>query len=343
MQIGVFLPNWIGDTVMATPALRALCKHFGPAAHLVGVLRPHLADVLAGTAWLDEQIFFDPRSADSKLRSWSIANQLRVRRLDTLLLLTNSFRSGLIACASGARRRVGYVRYGRGLMLTTRLYPPCAGRKLIPTPAIDSYLKLAYVLGCPAESPRLELATTPADEQATDAIWRKLRLPAGEEVVVLNSGGAYGAAKHWPAEYFAQLARRIAMQDKLAVLVNCGPGERQIAAEIVPRRRSSGRGRPGRRGTIADRSDQGLHSSQPAFGQHRQRPALFRRGLRPAGGNAFRPDSSGLEPDTRCRRDMPGARRPLRAVHEAHLPAGPSSLHARIDGGCRLSSGRKAA
>lgn len=199
----------------------------------MGVLRPHLADVLAGTAWLDEQIFFDPRSADSKLRSWSIANQLRVRRLDTLLLLTNSFRSGLIACASGARRRVGYVRYGRGLMLTTRLYPPCAGRKLIPTPAIDSYLKLAYVLGCPAESPRLELATTPADEQATDAIWRKLRLPAGEEVVVLNSGGAYGAAKHWPAEYFAQLVRRIAMQDKLAVLVNCGPGERQIAAEIV--------------------------------------------------------------------------------------------------------------
>jgi heptosyltransferase-2 len=233
MKIGVFLPNWIGDTVMATPTLRALRRHYGPDARLIGVMRPYLADVLAGTHWLDEHIFFNPRSADRSQRSWSLARQLRARRLDKLVLLTNSFRSGLIGLASGARERVGYVRYGRGLTLTTRLHAPRAGRQWMPTPAIDSYLQLAYALGCPTESPRLELETLPADEEAADALWRKLQLPAGDEVVVLNSGGAFGAAKHWPAEYFAELARRIATQDKLAVLVNCGPSERQIAADII--------------------------------------------------------------------------------------------------------------
>ncbi|HWC89447.1 MAG TPA: glycosyltransferase family 9 protein, partial [Pirellulales bacterium] len=212
-KIGIFLPNWIGDTVMATPALRALRGHFGAEARLVGVLRPYLADVLAGTSWLDEQIFYNPRSGNATERSWAIASRLRRERLDALVLLTNSLRTGLVGCASGARQRVGYVRYGRGFTLTTRLYAPRAAGKWIPTPAIDSYLRLAYALGCPTESPRLELATLPADERAADAVWRKLGLPGGDNVVVLNSGGAFGAAKHWPAEYFGALARRIATAD----------------------------------------------------------------------------------------------------------------------------------
>jgi heptosyltransferase-2 len=81
----------------------------------------------------------------------------------------------------------------------------------------------------------LELATTPADEQAADAVWRRLRLPHKSEVVVLNTGGAYGAAKIWPAEYFAELARRIVNDWNLSVLVNCGPAEREIARDIVAR------------------------------------------------------------------------------------------------------------
>jgi heptosyltransferase-2 len=50
---------------------------------------------------------------------------------------------------------------------------------------------------------------------------------------VLNSSGAYGAAKLWPAEHFAQLARRIATTKGLAVLVTCGPKERAVARKIV--------------------------------------------------------------------------------------------------------------
>ena len=54
MNIGIVLPNWIGDVVMATPALRAVRERFADA-HLVGIMRPYVGEVLAGTPWLDEQ------------------------------------------------------------------------------------------------------------------------------------------------------------------------------------------------------------------------------------------------------------------------------------------------
>jgi heptosyltransferase-2 len=102
-------------------------------------------------------------------------------------------------------------------------------------PTIDGYLRIATAAGCATVNRRLELATTAADEQLADRIWNDLGLPSGDRVVLLNSGGAYGAAKHWPPEHFAQLARRIVARGKYWVLVNCGPAEREIAREIVAR------------------------------------------------------------------------------------------------------------
>ena len=52
MKIAVFMPNWIGDAVMATPAVRALREHFA-GAHLIGVVKPYVAGVLEGAPWFD--------------------------------------------------------------------------------------------------------------------------------------------------------------------------------------------------------------------------------------------------------------------------------------------------
>src|SRR5438876_2974026 len=116
MTIAVFWPNWIGDAVMATPAVRALHEHF-PSARLVGVLRPYIAGVLEGSPWMDERIFLDTRGPWS--RRWpAVAAQLRRLDVDLAVLFPNSFRSALVACLGRSRRRVGYARYGRSLLLT---------------------------------------------------------------------------------------------------------------------------------------------------------------------------------------------------------------------------------
>jgi heptosyltransferase-2 len=57
--------------------------------------------------------------------------------------------------------------------------------------------------------------------------------PSLPSYVCLNPGGAFGAAKHWPATSFAELACRIAMEQKKTVLVLCGPSERGEARKIA--------------------------------------------------------------------------------------------------------------
>src|SRR5262249_50071391 len=121
MNIAVFLPNWIGDVVMATPALRALRDHFADA-HFIAVCRPYVEDVLQGSPWFDDHIELDTRGPWS--RRWlAVAWRLRRKRIDLAVLFPNSFRSALVARLGGCRRRVGYRRYVRGWLLTDALEP----------------------------------------------------------------------------------------------------------------------------------------------------------------------------------------------------------------------------
>jgi heptosyltransferase II len=233
MKIALFLPNWLGDLAMATPAIRAIRRRFGPGARLVGILRPYLADVLAGTGWLDEQWFFHPRAKERERRGWALARRMRDERFDIAVHFTNSLRTAMVAWLGRAEQRIGYVRYGRGPFLTGRLYPRLAGREIVPGPMVESYLDLARALGCPDESPRLELTTTEADRRSADSVFSGLGLRDDGRVVALNSSGAYGGSKLWPIEYFAALARRIIDELDHDILVVCGPKERDIAREIA--------------------------------------------------------------------------------------------------------------
>lgn len=223
MNIALFLPNWLGDLVMATPAIRAVSRHFGRDARLVGIMRPYLADVLQGTGWLDEQWFFDPRAKDPVLRCRALVRRMRRERIDLAVLLTNSLRSAAVAWLGGARERIGYVRRGRGPLLTGRLYPRREGRRVVDLPMVDAYLALAEAVGCPPESRRLELATTEQDERSADAVFADLDLRCDRPPILLNSSGAYGGAKLWPVEHFGELARRIVNVLDRDVLVLCGP------------------------------------------------------------------------------------------------------------------------
>jgi len=233
MKLGVILPNWIGDAAMATPSLRALAEHFGTSATIVGIMRPYVAKVLEGTPWLQEQIFYDPTSNDRNQNSWSLIRRLRQMKLDTMVLLPNSLRTGAIAWLSGAGERIGYARNGRGALLTTALKPLRTGRAYTPVSAVDYYLKLTRGLGCRPVARTLELSTTDENEQAADRVWKKLDLPNSAKVVAICPAGAFGAAKHWPAEHFAELGRRIAEAEDCHVVVMCGPAERNMANQIT--------------------------------------------------------------------------------------------------------------
>lgn len=233
MRLAVFCPNLIGDTVMATPTLRALRRTF-PGARIDAILRPNVAPTLDGCPWVDGRVLFHHRSPHAEHRTRAVVTMLRESRYDTILLLPNSFRSSLLAVLAGIPRRVGYARGGRSILLTDRLAPPVDRRgRYVPTPAVGYYLALARRLGCAVDSIRPELFTTPVEEAAADHAWARLGLSSGRPVVCLNTGGAFGPAKSWPEGHFAALARRLVEERDADVLVLCGPAEREVARRIA--------------------------------------------------------------------------------------------------------------
>lgn len=232
MRLALFIPNWVGDVVMATPAIRALRQLAGDGS-LVGVMRPYVSEVLGGSDWFDETFLYAKGETDAGLR-WSVVRErLRAAPIDKAVLLTNSMRTAWMAYQSGASERVGAAGNLRNPLLTTKVYQARQGWRRLKSPTIHGYLQVALAAGCEWPSPTLELSTTDDDEAGADAVWRRLGLPEGDQVAVFNTGGAFGAAKDWPGEYFAELARRLAQQQNMSVLINCGPSERSAAKRIV--------------------------------------------------------------------------------------------------------------
>ncbi len=234
-RIGIFLPNWLGDVVMATPTLRAIRRRFGAATHVVGVMRPYLNELLAAPDALDEQWYFDPHQKSHETGHRAILGKIKAAKFDMMILMPNSPQSALLAWLGNATERIGYARNYRGPMLTGKVYRPRIDGRRIDLPMVDYYLRLAETVGCSDESRRLELAVTEADEQAADRVWANLGIRTDGRVIALNSSGAYGAAKLWPSEHFAELARHVTDHLDHDVLVICGPSEREIAQDIVQR------------------------------------------------------------------------------------------------------------
>jgi heptosyltransferase-2 len=230
--LAVFLPNWIGDAVMATPTLRALRTRYASTHTIIGVGRPGVIDVLAGTQLVDEVIEFDPKAKQRQLRVSSVIGQLRRVRPDVAVLLTNSWRTALIARLGGARRRFGYAREGRGWLLSDPLTPERQDGKYVPGSVVDYYMRLAMAAGCPADSLTMQLTTSPDDECRADKALRRLGVPDKARLVVVNNGGAFGAAKLWPTTHFAALTRRLVEDHPVHVVALCGPAERDMARDI---------------------------------------------------------------------------------------------------------------
>ncbi len=128
-RILVVLPTWVGDVVMATPFLASLNQRFADATFTF-VMYKHLLQVLAGSPWLandsEEVMTWPPRdkSPASKQAQRNFIKALQEQQFDLAVLLPNSFRSAWLAFRSGAKRRVGFNRDGRRLLLTDAVEVP---------------------------------------------------------------------------------------------------------------------------------------------------------------------------------------------------------------------------
>lgn len=240
MNIVVRLPNWLGDTVMAVPALVAV-RAAWPQARLV-VAGPWAA-MLAGQGLADVLLDY-PRAWSSRLRA---ADSVAAFAPDLALVLPNSFESALAAWYWGAPRRVGFAGGGRSELLTDTLPRP--------EPRIhqvDEYLLLVERGGAPSgtRAPRLAPPDADSDERAEAG---RLLAEAGvpprmqRRRVGIHLGAAYGPAKLWPAHRVTEFCRLVAGRDVVPVLLGPPDGAPAAAAIVAgaPAASLVGRDRPG--------------------------------------------------------------------------------------------------
>jgi heptosyltransferase-2 len=233
-KICVFLPNWLGDAVMATPAIRSLHEQFNGHAVLTALGRPHILELFDGNPWFDHHIPFQIKNAPLEQSQYNVIRKFRREQFDMALLLTNSFRTALIAWSGNITQRIGYAKCGRGMFLSSAVKIPSSD-----IPIVDYYLNLVdVVIGKkipkdPVIRYRLELYTTPEEEKLGDDIWNNLGLQSPEKVLVFNVGSANSVVKNWSLDYAVELSRLVVDQLDFDVLINCGPDETKIAKEIV--------------------------------------------------------------------------------------------------------------
>lgn len=235
MHIAVIMPRWVGDAIMATPALRSLRRHAGPAARITGVMRPVIADLMAGTPWFDAVIAYDRHRNDRRLSAAAAAGALAADRPDLAIILPNSLSSATVAWRGGARRRVGTAGHWRRWLLTDVVAPHRDDRgriDLVPPPL--TFMDIVAAAGVPRGSLDVELAVTTADELAADALLDRLFPGRAGPLVVLNDNSSNGAARAWGAANHARLATWLLDRLPTArVLVHCGPGDREQARGVV--------------------------------------------------------------------------------------------------------------
>ena len=216
-------PNWLGDAVMALPALAAV-RHAFEGRTIVLAATPAIAPLFEErTPARPDEILTVDRARE--------AVQLRDARADAILLLRNSFGSAWTARRSGIPERWGYRADWRGVLLTRGVRRP---RRAVHQ--VEYYLELVRGLGiepAPGDSlPRIE--ALPATREKAAAMLTTAGVAAGERLVGFAPGAAYGHAKRWPPERVAQV---IAGLEATAVLVGAAADRetgRAIESSLPP-------------------------------------------------------------------------------------------------------------
>jgi heptosyltransferase-2 len=215
-RIVVFAPNWLGDAVMALPAVEDV-RRAAPHATLAVAARAQVAPLFGLVPFVDDTIVVGTRADPEALRAGGF---------EVAILLPNSFKSALTVWRAGIAERWGYRTDFRSPLLTRSVAVAPDGHQGA------YYQHLVRSLGVPSGPLEPRLTLTDAQRDAGRVLLEGAGWDGRVPLVALAPGAAYGGAKRWPAESFAALARDLAGDGLLPVLVG-GGADRTAGAEVV--------------------------------------------------------------------------------------------------------------
>ncbi|TAM83577.1 MAG: lipopolysaccharide heptosyltransferase II [Acidobacteria bacterium] len=232
-KIVVRATNWVGDGVMSLPALEALRGRF-PTAEIVLVVKPWVADLYLHHPAVNRLIVYDAANEHQGPSGFAkLVEQVRSERFDMAVLFQNAFHAAWMAWRSRIPVRIGYGLEGRGVLLTNSVP--------VPPPALyghqsNYYLQLLFRAGLveritPVESIHLNVENSEKTWAARQL--KSLGLGGPRFLVGLAPGAAFGPAKRWLLDRYADLADRLIGALNADVLIFGSPAEKPLAEEIA--------------------------------------------------------------------------------------------------------------
>ena len=272
LKILVRVPNWLGDAIMALPALEEL-RRCSSDAEITVLARPWVSKIYANLPFVDEVLLYPEEHISQflgpRLKLTALTPMIRVlreRRFDQAILFQNATEAALLAFLAGIPERIGYRTQLRGRLLTSRPRPRTRRRNPLgswlyrnsirfisdspPTRPVGSprfdhealyYLDLLFQTGLTSRdylrsqsfNPKVRIKATPASVEKAKKRLESASVDVNLPLVVIHPGSAAGPARRWPVQHFAEVCRRLTQTAQLHLLILGWEREEAIAGQVA--------------------------------------------------------------------------------------------------------------
>ncbi len=216
--------NWIGDAVMSMPFISGLA-HAWPDAEIHVLTRPHLAELYKYNPYIESLI---PVNDKRRFSGWrGVIKKIRKMKFEQALCLPHSFSSALFLFFAGIEKRYGRACSGRSMLFTHPVYGKIEDYTAHQS---DYYLEMLFAVTGFMPNERLPLVYL-SDVQRNRA--SELLMNLKRPVLGIFCSAAYGPAKIWPQENFAELGRRYISKTGGSVLLFGGSSDAQVNEKIM--------------------------------------------------------------------------------------------------------------
>jgi heptosyltransferase II len=233
VKILVRATNWVGDAIMALPALRAVRERF-PEAEIGIVGRPYVTDIYRDQGICDRLIAYDPNGLHKGFSGRErLAAELRAQKFDVALLLQNAFDAAWLAWRANIPERIGYARDARSFLLTKAVPVPRHGE--IPAHEKFYYLELvrrAGWLDSVQDESFIVLSVPEEKRRSADEFLCNSSARQGALRIAIGAGASYGSAKCWPPSRFAEVANRLQSEADADVILFGTAAEAGVSTAI---------------------------------------------------------------------------------------------------------------
>ncbi len=228
-KILIRTPNWVGDAVMSTPFIKAVRKNFSNA-DISLLSKPWVSSVYENNPHIDQIITYDDSGRHKGLYGKArLARDVGKESFDLSLLLQNAFEAALITWMAAIPMRLGYDTDGRRILLTHPVHRYESFKKLHQ---IDYYLEMLKRAGLSSVDADMEIFISGNEKNKAIGFLRNNGCSEKSCIIGITPGAAFGTAKRWFSDRFAQVCYKLKNNMKAFFLIFGSPDEKELGERI---------------------------------------------------------------------------------------------------------------